>query len=453
MNESLTAGVWFVVFAGIAGPALSQRSLPTREAKSRCASSASVPGLTTRESVDSAGLESDGMSQGPEISSNGRFVAFTSDASNLVSGDENHASDVFVRDRASGTTERVSVDPAGEDAIIWGSVLTSISPDGRFVVFSSRANNLVRADTNRSSDVFVRDRTAGITRRVSITSTGAEADGHSGRGSISADGRLVSFESYATNLVPVDNYEYLEDVFVHDLSTGTTRLVSVNSAGEHADSDCTIQSISSDGRFVVYMSLATNLVAGDTNDTTDVFVHDLRSGTTERVSVDSLGTEGDSYSYYPSISGDGRYVAFTSLATNLVAGDTNGVADVFVRDRWTGTTSRVSVSSTGAEGDGDSLLPSISPEGRHVAFASNASSLVPDDTNGTGDFFVHDRASGTTLRVSLTSTGTEGEGDDYFAGGPSISSKGLWVAFNSFAADLVPEDTNNDFDIFVHRLY
>jgi Tol biopolymer transport system component len=200
---------------------------------------------------------------------------------------------------------------------------------------------------------------------------------------------------------------------------------------------------------VAFSSLASNLVPVDANGTYDVFVRDRQSGTTELVSVDSNAVQGNGDSDVPAISGDGRFVAFTSFASNLVTGDTNGFGDVFVHDRQGGTTVRVSVDSTGEQGNGESgfLRPAISADGRFVAFHSLASNLVALDTNGTEDVFVHDRQSGTTERVSLDSAGVQGNNGSFSA---SLSANGRYVTFDSVATNLVPGDTNGSQDIFIH---
>src|SRR5205814_1263965 len=197
----------------------------------------------------------------------------------------------------------------------------------------------------------------------------------------SADGRFVAFAAWARNLAPGDTNGF-GDVFVHDRGTGVTERLSVDGAGTEANDTIHQPAISADGRFVAFVSAATNLVPGDTNGLSDVFVHDRRTRRTERVSVDSAGTQADGASASPALSADGRFVAFSSSATNLVPGDTNGQADVFVHDRRTGTTERVSVDSAGTGANGWSERPSISADGRFVAFCSYATNLVPRDTNG-----------------------------------------------------------------------
>jgi PKD repeat protein len=409
------------------------------------ASSIESPGITLRVSISSGGTQGNQGSYQPSISGDGHSVAFDSDASNLVPGDTNGYADVFVRDRQTSTTERVSV-TSGDAQVDGHSLLPSISADGRYVAFESSAATLVLGDNNGVWDVFVHDRTTGTTERVSVASDGTEANGASGEAAISADGRYVAFASVATNLVAGDS-NGCADVFVRDRVTGATIRVSVASDGTQANLAAGEPSISADGGYVAFESEADTLVPADTNDSADVFVHDGTTGETERVSVASDGTQGDFMSFSPSLSGDGRYVAFWSLATTLVPDDSNGYADVFVHDRDADETQRVSISHDGSPEDGDSVEPAMSANGRYVAFVSYASTLVVSDTNGVADIFVHDRNEGETTRVSVASDGTEGNDPSE---GPSLSSDGRYVAFESFASNLVSGDSNGEADVFLH---
>lgn len=306
----------------------------------------------------------------------------------------------------------------------------SISADGRYVFFSSSANNLVSGDTNVRPDVFVYDRQTGQTTRVSVASNGAQGNEGSISPSISADGRYVAFTSYASNLVNGDTNGY-PDVFVYDWQTGQTTRVSVSSNGTQGNWTSNDPSISSDGRYVIFGSVARNLVSGDTNNYWDVFVYDRQTGQTTRVSVSSNGIQGNGDSYsISSISTDGRIVAFTSSASNLVSNDTNSRQDVFVHDRQTGQTTRISVAPDGTQGNSTSGAPSISSDGRYVAFQSQANNLVTGDTNLSTDTFVYDRQTGQMTRVSVTSSGLERFGH---SGSPFISTDGRYVTFNSFA--------------------
>jgi len=238
------------------------------------------------------------------------------------------------------------------------------------------------------------------------------------------------------------------NVYLRDLAARTTTLLSVGRHGEPANSDNTRATVSADGRFVAFASAASNLVAGDTNGAWDVFVYDRKRGTTERVSVGPGGAQGngDSGVFGLALSGNGRRVAFVSEASNLVGGDRNGVADIFVRDLDTGTTRRVSVGPGGIEADSLSVFPSFSADGRYVAFDSIATNLVPHDRNGQTDVFVHDLETGTTTRASVAGHGAEGDATSAVS---SLSANGHAVAFQSEADNLVPGDTDGHFDVFV----
>jgi Tol biopolymer transport system component len=339
--------------------------------------SLSLPGVITLDSVSSDGNEGNGSTWDSSISADGRYVAFRSYASNLVANDNNGVTDIFVRDRLSGETTRVSVDLNGNEAN-GNNYQASISADGRYVAFKSYASNLVANDNNGVTDVVVHDRLSGETTRVSVDSNGNEGNGNSHQASISADGRYVAFNSWANNLVANDNNNRF-DIFVHDRQSGETTRVSIDSNGNEANNESLKPSISVDGRYVAFYTLATNLVANDNNRHYDIFVHDRQSGETTRVSVDSNGNEANNESLKPSISADGRYVAFESRATNLVANDNNGYKDIFVHDRQSGETTRVSVDSNGNEANSQIKDPSISADGRYITFFSQATNFVTLD--------------------------------------------------------------------------
>jgi Tol biopolymer transport system component len=358
-----------------------------------------------------------------------------------------NAMDVFVFDRQTGALQRVSVagdGTQGDD----NSSGACISADGRYVAFLSQADNLVPGDTNKVSDVFVHDRQTGATERVSLAVDGSQADGGSFPQGISPDGRYVLFVSEADNLVPGDT-NGVHDVFLRDRRAGTTERVSVGSGGEQADQDSYGGAMTPDARFVVFDSRATDLVPGDTNKANDIFVRDRLKGTTERVSVSKSNALGNESSYGGFISADGRYVCFDSDASNLVPGDTSSQRrDVFVCDRQSGTIKRVSVSPAGKEGANSSGSSCLSADGRYVMFRSYANNLVPGDTNRKDDIFVRDLKTGTTRRVSLSA---EGEQQNTEGIGGTISADGLWVVFVSLASNLVPGDTNEMEDVFVTR--
>lgn len=403
------------------------------------------PGETIRVSVDSNGIQSDKFeSVSPSISADGRYMAFDSDATNLVPEDTNLAEDVFVHDRQMRRTERISVNSNGVEGN-GDSYTPSISADGQYIAFASIATNLVASDTNDHEDVFVRERQTRQTSRVSVDSRGRQGDDTSARPSISADGRYVAFESWATNLVPGDSNGKV-DVFVRDRYLRLTERVSVASNGAEADDGSQMPSISADGRYVAFVSLATNLVPGDTNGVADVFVHDRQTGKTERVSVDSNGAQAIRFpSANPAISATGQYVAFASIAQNLVPDTPNFLYQVYVRDREYGETSRVRADHAGAGVQAPEL--SISADGRYVVFESDSANLVSGDTNEHQDIFLHDRQTGRTTRVNVDSNGAQANFNSF---GPVISSGGRHVAFHTWASNLVPEDTNTAVDVFVH---
>jgi len=342
--------------------------------------------VTTRVSVSSTGTEGNGVSEKSSISSSGRFVAFASEASNLVDDDTNGYRDIFVRDRLLGLTTRVSVSSQGTQANGL-SDSPAISGDGRLVVFYSEASNLVDGDSNGVADVFVHDRQTGTTTRVSVDSLGQEANAASDMPAISADGSFVAFSSWADNLV-ADDTNVTRDVFLHNMDTGETTRASLDEGGVEGSGSSEYPSLSGDGRIVAFTSYA-SLVAADTNGMPDIYVRDIQQGQTFLVSVDSSGSLADVGSSEAHVSADGRYVVFTSLATNLVPGDSNSNPDIFVHDRDTGSTVRVSVSSAGDEADNGASSPAISADGRFVAFRSDSATLVPGGTGEWKDVYEH----------------------------------------------------------------
>lgn len=416
--------------------------------------------FTTEESIyqvsiNTAGVKGNNESYSQAISANGQFVAFSSLANNLVANDTNAVYDIFVHDVQNATTTRVSVSSAGVEGNNV-SFRPAISADGRYVTFFSRADNLVTGDTNSFDDVFVHDRNTGATTRVSVPNItdqlmlGTEATGgDSVYPAISADGRYVTYTSLAINLVTGDS-NAVNDIFIHDRNTGSTTRLSVDSINTQSNGGSFGPSISNDGRYVAFTSSASNLVAGDTNATSDIFLHDTQNGgTTTRVSISLFGAQSNGLSDRVKISGDGRYVSFLSSATNLVINDLNAASDIFVRDTQSSTTTRVSVDSSGTEANDDSFYPSINLNGRYVTYISSATNLVADDFNGVIDVFVHDTQAGTTTRVSINATGTEGNLD---SGNnitiPTISSDGRYVAFYSLATNLVDGNIGSFSNIF-----
>ncbi|MEN6643053.1 MAG: Ig-like domain-containing protein [Armatimonadia bacterium] len=395
------------------------------------------------------GNNGSGRSQAPDVSEDGRYIVFESDASNLVAGDTNGVKDIFVRDCVTRQTTRVSVATGGVQANA-ASDDGGISADGRYVAFGSRATNLVPGDINGVNDIFVHDRVTGQTKIVSVATGGTQADNYSEDPSLSTDGRHVVFHSFATNLVANDTNRF-GDIFVHDRVTGETTRVSVATGGEQGNGESGDTSgISGDGRYVAFYSCASNLVSGDTNETSDVFVRDRVAGLTTRVSLATNGTQANDSCFGPSISADGQFIAFSSWASNLVPGDTNGIDDIFVWGRISGETTRASVATGGAQSGGQCHGASLSADGRYVAFATWGNNLVPGDTDDAHDVFVRDRVAGTTTLISAPLFGVDGICDMSLL--PSISANGRHVAFVSDASNLIVGDTNGVRDVFVRDM-
>jgi Tol biopolymer transport system component len=394
------------------------------------------------------------------ISADGRFLVFASQGSSLVPGDRNGQWDVFRLDRQSWTITRVSLpDPSTGEAEAngpSGQYGVAVSADGRYVAFRSQASNLVAGDTNGKWDIFLRDCQLNMTTCLSRAYHGGNSNGDSGYYGLamSADGQIVTYESMATNLVDGDT-NGARDIFVYDRTDRTTTCVS-RAAGVQANRQSLFPSVTADGTRVVFASEATNLVAGDTNGVSDVFLMDRRTGAVTLVSVraGSDTAPANERSSTPHVSADGRRVVFESIATNLTAGDTNNMWDIYLRDLTTRTTTRVSVGCATpggpvTESNGLSFGPALSPDGGFVVFRSQATNLVSNDTNGKWDVFVHRLADGVTERVSLSTQGAQGTGDSGFHG-ISISQNGRYVAFTSSAANLITGDTNGVADVFVH---
>jgi len=267
-----------------------------------------------------------------------------------------------------------------------------MSADGRYIAFRSAASNLVAGDLNGVEDVFVRDRLLGFTTRVSVSSTGVEADSESGYygNPISRDGSIVAFNSSASNLV-LDDTNAVPDVFVHDRNTGETKRISISTNGAEGNSGSHLPSMNTDGRFIGFFSHATTLVENDTNGKGDAFVYDRNNNRTIRVSTNANGDQGDGIGGRPVVSMNGRYVAFASSASNMVADDTNGWRDVFFKDLATGEVTRISVDSFGSEGNHNIDTPFMTPDARFVSFEANASNFVDNDINPGWDLFLRDR--------------------------------------------------------------
>ncbi|WP_230532619.1 hypothetical protein [Microvirga roseola] len=403
--------------------------------------------VISRISAGPDGSEWNGLSQDGVLSADGRYLFFTSEASNLVSGDTNNSSDIFRKDLLTGAVIRVSTSASGLEGN-GESVLPQISADGRYVAFVSHASNLVAGDANGVRDIFRKDLLTGEIVRLSTDGARSEANGASFTPRFSPDGRYIVFESDASNLVPGDN-KGVGDIFVKDWLTGGIARISVREDGAEADWHSLDPHFSADGRHVVFYSSASNLVAGDTNGQHDVFMKDLFTGELTRLSTSSTSAEADGYSGSPHLSADGRYLVFFSDAKNLVpdlAGSDPSTLHIFRKDLATGEVVLVSASSTGLEGDGDSLEPTISADGRYVVFSSLANNLVPGDTNSAYDLFMKDLNTGQIVRLSTSAEGVESDGISGF--GVAFHPDGRSIVFGSLGNKLVAEDSNDFIDIF-----
>lgn len=422
-----------VVLAWSAGPAAGERRHPGPE--------------VVVLSQDVNGRASNGRSIQPAISADGRYVAFESSANDLVPGEPLHPSGgVFVRDTLTGVITRASVPDGGgiADAVSGGA---SISADGRYVAFYSFATNLVPgAPPDALPNIYVRDMVRGKTRVVSVDGTGGWPDGSSLHPAISGDGRYVAFQSDATDIVP-DDGNGATDVFVRNLVRGTTTRVSVDRDGGDADGSSTDPSLSFDGQTSAFVSDAQDLLAVDGPGLASVYARS--GGTTVLVSAPYAGHSPDDSSSAPSVSADASAVAFASRATNLVPGDGNGFTDVFVRDLGGGPVVRVSVARGGGDADHASFAPSISADGGRVAFESVASNLVRRDRGGVIDVFVHDRVVGATVRWSVD---TDGGSPNQNSTSAALAANADRVAFQSTATDLVDRHTFQGADVFLARL-
>ncbi|QRM27783.1 M10 family metallopeptidase C-terminal domain-containing protein [Microvirga sp. VF16] len=372
-------------------------------------------------------------------------MVFESPASNLVAGDTNGSADIFRKDLLTGEVVRISTTSTGAEGN-GHSNNVALSADGRYAVFTSSADNLVAGDTNGKADIFLKDLATGNVTRVSTDGGRRQVGGDSDKALISPDGRYVTFESYASDLVAGDTNN-TRDVFLKDLFTGAVARLSTSSDGTGGDGDSRSAQISPDGRYVLFESNATNLVAGDTNGTSDVFLKDLLTGEIRRISTDSSGTEGNGYSYQARFSADGRSVVFTSRASNFVPGDNNADYDVFLKDLATGAIDRLSTTSTGAEVHGWSEEPRLSKDGRYLIFASAADDVVPGDSNHKYDLFRKDLVTGEVIRLSISAEGIPSDDDTGY--GIDVSPDGRFVVVGSRASTLVPGDTNGQIDTFL----
>ncbi len=397
--------------------------------------SATVPKVNDLMSVNVSGSKQSIPSTQPSVSEDGRYTAFTSAATNLVSSDTNGFADVFVRDRISGTTSLVSVSSSSTQANS-GSDNPSISYDGRYILFHTGATNLDPNDTFAGPDVYLRDTVNNTTTLVSKTSAGYPTNS-AVKGKISADGRFVVYQAKNPNTI-------YQDIFVVDLSNNSVDLVSKDASNNDGNNSSADPSISCDGGIITFYSNASNLVSGDTNGLVDVFIAERIGG--NKISNITIAGNAGSFPTIAGVSCDGNYVTFQSDATNLVSGDTNGFKDIFRYSRISQQTELISKSTSGTLGNGNSVESSISGDGRYIAYSSGATNLVASDTNGTEDVFIRDTKAGTTQLLSQNASGTYGDFGSY---APFISPDGKYATYYTAADNLVSGDTDNDADIIL----
>ncbi|MEV6598249.1 hypothetical protein AB0M36_15415 [Actinoplanes sp. NPDC051346] len=427
-----TTGVTLAGLVAFAAPAAAETPTPT----------------FVRSSVKTGGgqvTQKDLNFEEVSLSNDARFTLFTSNATDLVPGDTNGAWDVFLRDSLENVTTRVSVSSSGEQGegeMSSASSDPSMSADGRYVVFESHAENLVAGDTNRRKDVFLRDTVTSVTTRLSLTEDGGQAASESGDAAISPDGHFVAFESYAPLVASDTDSE--ADVYLRELATGRTVRVSESSDGlplRDPRYGFGSLAVTAGGRHVLFESAAENLVPGDTNGRYDVFVRDMAAGTTVRASVSGTGAQADGSSSGATMSANGRYVAFTSSAKNLRP-DTGGhPMQAYVRDLVENTTTLASLrDGDSPQGEEFTETARISPDGRHLAFQI---AFVPGTKAG---IYVRDLNARTSRLVTVSPTGGPLDGDSW---GAHFSADGHHLAFESNASNLVDDDTNKAQDVFV----
>ncbi|MEM1449006.1 MAG: hypothetical protein AAGI22_07820 [Planctomycetota bacterium] len=400
---------------------------------------------TSRVSVGPGGAQANGGSGGGfgrtiSVSDSGRFVAFTSEATNLVAGDTNNEQDVFLRDREAGTTVRCSVGGSGQQGNGRCENVT-VSNDGRFVAYSSRSTNLVPGDTNATWDIFLWDATTGTSSLLSRGMGGSPGNGESYWPSMDEDGDRIVFESEATDLVPGDANGF-QDIFVYRRTTDSIAIVSVADNEDPATGDSSTPSISRDGRLVAFASRS-RFDPLDPNTLTDVYVRDLVADTTELTPSQSGGFNVDLTE--PSISTGGRYVAFQSRASNIPGGSNDGRWDVYRYDRQTDTTVLVSRATDGTDANLDAFIGGMSFDGAWITFVTRSTTLAPGLTNALR-CYVRRVDQEWTERVSVSDAGTDLVGIN---SEPTIAGDGRFICFRTDQPNAVPGDTNLAFDIMV----
>lgn len=380
----------------------------------------------------------------PHISATGRFIAFQSAANNLVPDDTNEAQDIFLLDNRTDELWRIPAGPDGEQAN-GDSRHPTLSADGRFIAYESLADNLAEGDDNQTWDIYLYDHQTDSTTWVSRGLEGAAGNDQSVTPVLSDNGRFLVFVSLASNLVP-DDTNGKSDVFLYDHALGTLQRVSVSSTGEQANGTNRYATISGNGRYVAYQSMASNLASGTAGGYYNIFGYDRISGETMLISRTPAGIAGNDESQRPALSTNGRYITFESWASDLVRDDNNNYSDVFVFDRGMSTMELASVNTAGQQANHVSGTAAISGDGRFVSFASLAYNLTPYDENYCYDIYVHDRQTGATWLVSADEDGRTANGSSI---SPALSASGRHIVFDSLASNLVSGDDNAHVDVFM----
>jgi len=456
MEVDMKKNLLSLIGLSVCAAALGAASLPGFAAEDPPAAAAFAK--IRRASVSTSGAQANDHCYSPVLSPDGTMVAFISKATTLMPGGGGFRQ-VYVKTLATGRLKRVSTSSAGlaGDGNVDGTTPPAFSPDGTKVLFSSYATNLVPGDTLGHADIFEKNLTTGAIRRVSTASNGAEANNDSFQARYSPDGKKVVFSSFATNLAASDTNSQT-DIFVKDLATGRVQRVSLTWDHHEGDGASSAAAFSPDGKKIVFASKATNLVAGDTNGARDIFVRDLATGAVARVDVDKTGVQANSESTERSVfHPDGKRVLFLSNATNLVAGDTNGAADVFAKSLATGAIKRVSTNAAGQQIAGGIRHFDLDGTGNVLAFAATVAPIDPalvgvarpEVVVDGSDVYVKRLDTGSVIRVSTNIAGVRGNGD---SSSPSLSADGKLVAFSSVATNLVAGDTNGFSDVFVVTL-
>lgn len=398
---------------------------------------------TERVSVTPGGAEPDASSGEPSVSADGNLVAYSSYATDAVPGvGDGQSPQIYVYDRTTGATKLVSASSSGQPGNDY-SEQPAISADGRYVAFDSYATNLAPGAV-AFSDVYVKDLVTGELKRASVSASGAAGEDYSSSPSISADGNVVTFSSDAKNLTPVKTKSRRNE-FAHYMDSGKTFQVNVSPQGKGGAGDCHKPSVSGDGRLIAFASSGRNLVKGGSKGW-QIFVRDMKTKRTTVVSRSSGGKDGNGLSSHPVISGDGRYVAFESKATNLVKGDANTAQDIFLRDLRKGTTKRISVTANGKEANAPSYDAAISNHGGFVAFWSQAGLVKPRRAGKAHVFFYASRGRTRLQQADVNDAGQSANGRSYY---PSISADGRFVGFETDARNLVPGRAARQADVYV----